>query len=245
MEGFKFFKFAHLSGCRGRGWSTEMVIVWTDTEADAAAAADLLQTAGGSSRPPPLLSPSSLVRLQRSPHHEVAAQLQRRIVNAGKYRKPYDFKCMKIQMLNSMHAFLTRFEGITQFYHSCPRSTSSWLHSPARQCLVSTMGGCLLPPWRPFVVKFCTAESGTVCTVPALHSSVYSAHTLPPASVSSLQTYSQYSPFIPLHLYPVAKQCPPHRVTMGTLGLATTKYNFASANMMCWYNVTLGSTMIT
>ena len=92
---------------------------------------------------------------------------------------PHDFKCMKIQMLNSMHAFLTRFEGITPFYHSCPRSTSSWLHSPARQCLVSTMGGCLLPPWRPFVVKFCTAESGTVCTVPALHSSVYSAHTLP------------------------------------------------------------------
>ena len=132
---------------------------------------------------------------------------------------------MKIQMLNSMHAFLTRFEGITPFYHSCPRSTSSWHHSPARRCLVSTMGGCLLPPWRPFVVKFCTAESGTVCTVPALHSSVYSAHTLPPASVSSLQTYS---PFVP-----VGKQCPPHRVTLGTLELARTKYNFASANMLC------------
>ena len=82
---------------------------------------------------------------------------------------PHDFKCMKIQMLNSMHAFLTCFEGITPYYHSCPRSMSSWLHSPARRCLVSTMGGCLLPPWRPFVVKFCTAESGTVCTVPALH----------------------------------------------------------------------------
>ena len=76
------------------------------------------------------------------------------------------------------------FEGITPFYHSCPRSTSSWLHSPARRCLVSTMGGCLLPPWRPFVVKFCTAESGTVCTVPALHRRrglciLLTPHTLP------------------------------------------------------------------
>ena len=125
-----------------------------------------------------------------------------------------------------MHAFPTHFEGITPFYHSCPRSMSSWCHSPARRCLVSTMGGCLLPPWRPFVVKFCTAESGTVCTVPALHrrrglGTVYSAHSShsPPASVSSLQTYS---PFVPLHLYHVAKQCPPHRVTLGTLELALT-----------------------
>ena len=115
-----------------------------------------------------------------------------------------------------------------------PRSTSSWLHSPARQCLVSTMGGCL--PGGPLLSSFAQQRPAQFaqsqhCTVPET-GTVYSAHSShsPPASVSSLQTYS---PFVPLHLYPVAKQCPPHHVTMGTLELARTKYIILQVQIWC------------
>ena len=138
-----------------------------------------------------------------------------------------------------IHAFLTHLKALRHLAILSFLPKKHELMGPLSCQTVSSVHNGWLPPCRPFVVKFCTAQSGTVCTVPALHGPgdgdcvpciLLTAHTLPPASVSSLQTYS---PFVPLHLYPVAKQCPPHHVTMGTLELARTKYNFASANMMC------------
>ena len=134
-----------------------------------------------------------------------------------------------------MHAFPTHFEGITPFYHSCPRSMSSWCHSPARRCLVSTMGGCLLPPWRPFVAKFCTAESGTVCTVPALHRRRGLCILLTLSPSFCLLSANLFTVFTLCSSPPssCAKQCSPHHRHPGNAGAARTKYNFASANMMC------------
>ena len=43
------------------------------------------------------------------------------------------------------------------------------LMAPLSCQTVSSVHNGWLPPCRPFVVKFCTAQSSTVCTVPALH----------------------------------------------------------------------------